>query len=146
MRKRPFTPEQFKAIYSQVPRLCVDLIIHNDQGDILLIKRVSNGWEGQWHTPGGTVYLGETLQQTVRRIADEELGVKIKINKLLGPIEVLTEIQIRGFGQSVSFAFDCTIIKGEPRESEPGENPTFFKEVPENTILEQKEFLEKLHD
>jgi ADP-ribose pyrophosphatase YjhB (NUDIX family) len=90
MHKQPFTYEQFKEIYSKVPRLCVDMIIQNEDG-ILLIERKSHGWEGLWHTPGGTLYYKESLLDGLKRVAEQELGVQIQPGELIGYIEYPTE-------------------------------------------------------
>jgi len=68
VRKLPL--KEFKTIYSKVPRLCVDLVIRNKQGT-LLTKRDIPPDLGWWHFPGGTVLIGETLENTVQRVAKE---------------------------------------------------------------------------
>ncbi len=71
---------------SKVPRLCIDLIVKTKDG-ILLTKRQIPPYIGYWHTPGGTVLLHEKLESAAERIAQEEIGTKIKIIKLLGTME-----------------------------------------------------------
>lgn len=105
-RKLPFTYEQFKEIYSQVPRLCVDLLITTEKGTLLILRK-NFGWEGQWHLPGGTVYYKEKVEDAVQRIAQEELGVDVTINQFLRYVEYPHEETERGFGYSVSLLFDC---------------------------------------
>ena len=85
LKRLPF--EEFKSIYSKVPRLCVDLIVQKDNG-IVLIKRAIEPSLGKWHFPGGTVLLGESLEDTIHRIAKEELNIKVSIEKLLGYMEL----------------------------------------------------------
>lgn len=142
MSKQPFTPEEFKNIYSKVPRLCVEVVIKTEKG-ILLTLRDLPSWNNMWHLPGGTVYIKETLKEATKRIAREELGVDVKVEQLLGYIEYPSEEKERGYGWSVGIAFSCTITKGTPSGSVQAKKTSFFKTLPSNTISEAKVFLEK---
>lgn len=139
-RKQPFPIEEFKSIYSRVPRICVDLIIKNEQG-VLLTLRQANGWEGQWHLPGGTIYIGETVQDAIDRVAEEELGIKLKVEKLLNFMEYLSEKKERGYGQSISLAFLCTPLSSDIKIDNQVGKYGFFKTLPDKTIEEQARFL-----
>src|SRR5690349_15119817 len=57
----PFSPVEFDAIYSRVPRLTVEIIVPDGQGAVFLTKRAIAPFAGQWHLPGGTVYFAEPL-------------------------------------------------------------------------------------
>lgn len=144
MRKQLFTFEEFKSIYSKVPRLCVDLVIETDKG-VLLSLRKKNGYENQWHLPGGTVYYQEPVEDTVKRIAQEELGAKIIIEKFLGYIEYFSEAKERGFGYTVTLAFLCRLKSKTFNLDNQVEKVDFFITPPENTIIEQKEFLKTMN-
>ena len=54
------------------------LIVQNEKGEILLVKRKSNPKKGFWDVPGGFVDFGETLEESMIREIKEELGVKVK--------------------------------------------------------------------
>ena len=54
------------------------LIVQNEKGEILLVKRKSNPKKGFWDVPGGFVDFGETLEESFQREIQEELGVKPK--------------------------------------------------------------------
>jgi len=130
--------EEFKQIYSKVPRLTVEAILIKD-GKVLLTKRAIEPETGKWHTPGGTILLGESPEETAVRTAREELGVETKITKFLGYIEYKS---FKTFGQDISLCFameqiDDTEIKLDKGASEYD----YFDEIPENTIVEQAEFL-----
>ncbi len=64
----PLTEEEFREIYSKVPRLTVEVIVQSSRG-ILLTKRASGPCSGLWHIPGGTVRFGEPLVAAVSRVA-----------------------------------------------------------------------------
>ncbi len=139
-RKQPFTEEEFEFIYSRVPRLCVDLIVKNEQG-ILLTLREKHGWIGQWHLPGCTIHIGETALDAVSRAASEELGIKVKVQKFLGYNEYHSEQKERGYGYSVSLVFLCIPLDKNITLDSHTSKFEFFKSLPENTIAEQKEFI-----
>jgi 8-oxo-dGTP diphosphatase len=53
-------------------------------GRVLLIRRGKQPLYGRWIVPGGTVELGETLEQAVVREMREETGLEVE------PLEMLT--------------------------------------------------------
>lgn len=140
MRKQPFTYGQFKKIYSKVPRLTVDLLIETPRG-ILMTFRTLPSWHNQWHLPGGTVYFKESLEKAVRRIAQEELGITVRVKNLAGYIEYQSETKERGFGYSVSLVFVCAFRKGKVQLNGDASKAYFFSKLPKNTVQEQREFL-----
>ena len=60
-----------------------------ESGRALLIKRGSEPLLGQWSIPGGTLEIGETLQQGVARELLEETGLEVEV---LDMIEVFDRI------------------------------------------------------
>jgi ADP-ribose pyrophosphatase YjhB (NUDIX family) len=139
-RKKPLTDQEFKYIYSKVPRLCVEVVIKN-KDKWLLTLRESDGWKGLWHIPGGTVFYKETLKDTAKRIALEELGLKINPKQILGEIYYPSASQMGGLGWSIGIAILCEPESEKELEEILGDKIALFKEIPEKTITEQKEFL-----
>ena len=142
-RKQPFTFEEFKEIYSKVPRLCVDLVIKTKEG-VLLTLRQKNGYAGQWHFPGGTVLYREPIIDAINRVANEELGIGVEVKKLIGFLEYPSEQKERGFGYTISLAFLCKPKSSIFKLDDQVEKAEYFAVPPENTIQEQKELLYKL--
>ena len=137
----PFTPEEFKSIYSRVPRLCVDLIVRTPQGVILALRSLPT-WNNLWHTPGGTVRYKEKIVGAAARVAKSELGVEVTILKTLGYMEFPSEEKERGFGWSVSIALLCELKSGTLLEkTDEASAIRAFAELPENTLFEHKIFL-----
>jgi ADP-ribose pyrophosphatase YjhB (NUDIX family) len=141
--KNPLTYEEFKAIYSKVPRLCVDLIIMTEKG-VLLTLRTKDGYKNQWHFPGGTVFYRESIADAVHRVALKEVGVDVEIVKYLGHIEYFSEVAERGFGYTVTLAYLCHPLSDQIALDDHAEKWDFFKKLPQNTIIEQKRFLASL--
>jgi len=73
-----------------------------ENGRTLLIKRGSEPLLGQWSIPGGTLELGESLQEGVARELLEETGLEVRV---LDMIEVFDRIFL------------------EPQDSDPGKQP-----------------------
>ena len=54
-----------------------------ENGSALLIRRGSEPLLGQWSIPGGTLELGESLQQGVARELREETGLEVSVLELI---------------------------------------------------------------
>jgi mutator protein MutT len=84
------------------------------EGRALLIKRGSAPLEGQWSIPGGTLELGESLQDGVRRELLEETGIAVRVLEL---IEVFDRI-FRDASGEIQYHFVivdylCEMVSGE---------------------------------
>jgi 8-oxo-dGTP pyrophosphatase MutT (NUDIX family) len=64
---------------SMVPS--VNVVVTNDDGDILLIRRTDND---NWALPGGAIDLGESVRQAAIRETEEETGITPEITGLVG--------------------------------------------------------------
>jgi ADP-ribose pyrophosphatase YjhB (NUDIX family) len=58
----------WRQIKASVPIPCVDIIVSNNQGAVLLGWRVIHPYVNVWATPGGRIHLGEGLAEAARRI------------------------------------------------------------------------------
>ncbi len=63
------------------PDAC-NIIIQNQQQEVLLVQ--INFKNDQWYLPGGIVEKGESSWQSAERLAKEEMGLNLKVNKLMG--------------------------------------------------------------
>ncbi len=57
------------------------LLALNKDHQLLMIKRIDNGC---WGVPGGAMELGESLENTVKRETQEEIGIDVKDLELFG--------------------------------------------------------------
>lgn len=62
-------------------RPSVSAVIFDRQGQLLLQRR-SDG--GQWGLPGGSVEIGESITQAIRREVREETGLDVTVHRLVG--------------------------------------------------------------
>ncbi len=138
VKKIPF-PE-FKSIYTSVPRLCVEVVLYTKKEGVLLIKRTIAPAIGFWHVPGGTVLKGETLQQAVKRVAKEELGVDVIVKEFVGIIEY-SSYDKNHYSQDISLAFLVDTKKRDFKLDGHADQYDFFKKIPLKTIKEQEVFL-----
>lgn len=129
--------KKFQAIYNQVPRLCVDLVIQSRRGTVLSKRDISPA-KGLWHLPGGTLLFQEKIGNAIKRVALEETGLKVKIVRLIGVIEYS---KISGFGHSVGMAYLLRVVSGKLRGSKQARKINYFNAVPDKTIHEQADFL-----
>lgn len=135
------TDEDYNFIYSRVPRICVDLLIKNKLGEILLTKRDIEPYKNHWHLPGGRIKFRETVEEALHRIALAELGYHLNVNyRLIGSIQFLTEEQQGNPRHSISLVH---LI--EYNEFGKLTDGAFFGQLPEPIIPEQKEFILNNH-
>jgi ADP-ribose pyrophosphatase YjhB (NUDIX family) len=82
-------------------------------GRVLLIRRGSPPLQGQWSIPGGTLEVGETLVEGVRRELLEETGIGVRVQNL---IDVFERIDRDGFGNAqyhfVVLDYLCEAVQG----------------------------------
>ena len=68
--------------YPQRPVMGVGGVIV-DQGRTVLIRRGTEPLRGQWSIPGGTIEIGETIEEAVRRELREETGLEVRVLEMI---------------------------------------------------------------
>ncbi|MBN1359962.1 MAG: A/G-specific adenine glycosylase [Sedimentisphaerales bacterium] len=86
-------------------------VIYNRQGRILIDKRKPEGLlGGLWEFPGGKKEPSESLQKALRREVREELGIQIRVGRLLAVVDhAYSHFRVR------LHAFICEHLSGTPR-------------------------------
>lgn len=81
--------EQFQQVVAATPLISIDLIVRNQQGQILLGRRLNRPAQGLWFVPGGRVRKDERLNAAFLRLTQEELGFATSREhaSFLGPYE-----------------------------------------------------------
>jgi ADP-ribose pyrophosphatase YjhB (NUDIX family) len=101
-----------------------NVIVVNDQGEILLIRRTDNG---NWAVPGGGMNLGESITDTAVRETREETGITCEITGLVGiytdPRHVIRYTSNDEVRQEFSIVFTARPVKGELRPSTESSEP-----------------------
>ncbi len=102
----------YAEIVQNVPILCVDLLMKDESGSYLLLKRKNEPLKNEYYLPGGRIFIGESLEDAARRKAKEETGVRVKGPLLLVGIyeDVFT---LSSFGahtyHTLSMVFSCSV-------------------------------------
>ncbi len=85
-QETPIPPDEWRTVVQHVPIVSVDLVVQ--QGDsVLLGKRTNDPAKGEWFVPGGRVHKHEQLVDAVHRVARDELGSEVTIERQLGVYE-----------------------------------------------------------
>lgn len=72
----------YAAFYNPKPVACA--IPHDTDGRLILLRRGFEPRRGHWSMPGGFVDLGETVEHAAIREVQEELHLRITIDRLIG--------------------------------------------------------------
>ncbi|WP_435066131.1 NUDIX domain-containing protein [Halobaculum sp. EA56] len=78
--------DDWETIVRHVPIVSVDLIVRVDNG-VLLGKRTNEPAKGEWFTPGGRVHKCESRRDAVHRVAKQEIGIDVRIDRQIGTYE-----------------------------------------------------------
>ena len=114
-RKKNKMEQESSNTYPLTPRVGVGAITLKD-GKVLLVKRGIEPSTGLWAIPGGTLKLGETLQECAAREILEETGIRIKVGACVYVFDFLERDdkgKIKFHFVVVDFAADY--ISGEPQ-------------------------------
>jgi 8-oxo-dGTP diphosphatase len=84
------------------PALCVDCVVIDARGSLLLVRRRNPPFKGRYALPGGFVEIGETVEAACRRELEEETGVRVGRLRLIG---VYSDPRRDPRGHSCSVAF-----------------------------------------
>ena len=95
-------------------RPSVSAVIFDRRGRLLLQQR-SDG--GQWGLPGGSVEIGESVGEAVRREVAEETGLRVAVRRLVG-VYSAPRLQVIRYPNGnvwhyVNVCFECALRGGE---------------------------------
>ncbi len=90
------------------------VVIRDDR--VLLIRRGTEPLKGAWSIPGGTLELGETLVEGVRRELREETGLDVRVGELIEAFErVFRDGDGRPRYHFVILDYFCEAASGTPQ-------------------------------
>jgi 8-oxo-dGTP diphosphatase len=115
----------------RVFRIGVFALIFNEQGHILLGHRRDTDW---WNLPGGGMEIGETVDEALRREVQEETGLEIEVERLVG-------VYSKPQKQEVVLTFRCRITGGTLQATEEASESRYFQPdtLPENTLPKHRQ-------
>jgi ADP-ribose pyrophosphatase YjhB (NUDIX family) len=107
---------QAPAANSLVPS--VNVVVVNDEGAILMIRRSDNG---NWAVPGGAIDLGESVAQAAVRETLEESGIVCEITGIVGiysdPKHIILYTSNGEVRQEFSIVLTACALSGQPTPS-----------------------------
>ncbi len=83
--------ESYQQLCRSMPLACVDLLVVDEGGRVLLLMRTNQPARGQWWFPGGRVFHLETRLQAALRKLREECGICATRADELGTYDVILE-------------------------------------------------------
>ena len=125
--KFPIPVEIFNALNATIPISACEIVIFDKSKGLLLTWREDEFWKG-WHFPGSIIRKGEKFEQTLKRVAKDELGRNLKSHQFIFPMNYHNGPR----GHSVSFVFLCE-LSGQPKDGK------FFKTMPKDIIKDHRE-------
>ena len=93
----------------QRPRIGAGAVILDDQGRLLLVKRVKDPEASHWGVPGGKLDWGEAARACAEREIAEELGIRI----VAGPVLAVTDMIAADY-HWVAITYRAGTFQGEP--------------------------------
>ncbi len=66
----------YKKVLNSVPIVCIDLIVQNKGGKVLLVKRKEKPAQGEWWFPGGRLFKNEMITDCIKRKLYDEVGLE----------------------------------------------------------------------
>lgn len=109
-----FTVTMPASEYPDAPRVAIGTVVIKG-GAVLLVRRSKPPSKGLWAIPGGSVELGETLQQAAERELFEETGVRVKAGAPCFAFDALHRDQ----GGRVKFHYVIVDLRAEWIAGEP---------------------------
>jgi len=113
-------------VFYQNSKPTASAFIANKKTQILLVKRNIEPKYGYWDAPGGFLEEGEKPVKGVKREIKEELGVAIKIGRLIG---IYMDWYLSGYNMStLNIIYEAKIVAGNMKPmSDVGELKWFDK-------------------
>lgn len=103
-----------EALYSQIiqviPIPCVDLLVFNEHGEILMLMRKNEPAKGRWWFPGGRVNFMEERKDTAIRKLYEECGLKGKIIEEMGTFDLFLKAEEGKNSHAITTVFQIQAI------------------------------------
>ena len=103
--------EEYKIMLEKLAIPCVDVVIENKVGEVLMIKRSNEPAKGQWWLPGGRIFKKETIKAAAIRKIREEVGLELSNVVIVGAYDTIFDegpFGIKGGTHSVN-----VLVKGK---------------------------------
>lgn len=146
MTKTAFAPrEVFEQMLEFMPIPTFDLIIQYGDEGVIVAKRKIAPYKNVWALPGLRMYKGESINDTLQRIAADELGLEIPVAKKQLVGQYVGKFSTENNRQDISTAYAVKVVTSQPIEINPEHfsQYKFIKTVPKPIGAMYKYYLEK---
>ncbi len=103
------------------------VVLH--EGRVLLIRRGNEPLRGRWLIPGGTVELGETLEEAVVREVEEETGLVVRPREVVLVFDRILREATEVRYHYVIVDYLCEYVSGEVRPGSDALDAAFVAEA-----------------
>ncbi len=107
--------ELYNVILESLPIPCIDLLVKNKKGEILLIKRKNEPQKDEWWVPGGRVLYGERREDAAKRKLYEECLLTGENCKQIACFEFIFEKPANKKYHNIVTLFEVTVDDAEQR-------------------------------
>lgn len=93
-------------------------VIEDVAGKVLLVRHVparGGFWQGKWICPGGSVRVGESIEDAIQREVMEETNLEIKLTRSLVPFERIVKSGDRVDLHVIYIDYLAEVVGGELR-------------------------------
>jgi ADP-ribose pyrophosphatase YjhB (NUDIX family) len=99
-----------EAVHFEDPKVAVGVVVDHE-GRLVLVRRGHEPRMGLWSFPSGYVDAGEVLEEAAAREVEEETGLVVRIERLLGVYSSRGE-------RTIFVAYGGSVVGGEQRVGE----------------------------
>lgn len=112
------------------PKVGAGILIEDDRGHVLLVRRRIDPGRGKWHIPSGFVDAGEHPQEAALREVREETGLDVTIDGLFGVYTYADDPR----GEGIWLCYRGRVVGGQPKPADDVSEVAFFPptELPHN--------------
>jgi len=121
------------------PILAVDGVIRLAEKGVVLIRRRYPPFQGFWALPGGTVEIGETVEEALVREVKEETGLAVEPKRLIG---VFSDPSRDPRGHVISIAFHARVLSGALSADDDALEVKTFLEFPKLLAFDHQQILD----
>lgn len=124
-----------------VPILCVDGVVEDDDGRVLLSLRDVEPEKGNWHLPGGVVEKNEKLEDAIKRVIKNETGLVVDIVRMTG---IYDDPNRDPRGHFITVAYLLRVKSGELIADHQASKLEYFSDLPEMMGFDSRQIVEDL--